>query len=75
MLNQLVIKSDHGPEFISHEYTKWAGIQGICLEYIQPSNPQQNAYVEGFYLTARYSWVRSYSDLWCTGIEKNGVSC
>ena len=43
-----VIRSDNGPEFISHEYTEWARKQGIRLEYIQPGNPQQNAYVERF---------------------------
>ena len=43
-----VIRSDNGPEFISHEYTEWACKQGIRLEYIQPGNPQQNAYVERF---------------------------
>ena len=36
-----VIRSDNGPEFISHEYTERACKQGIRLEYIQPGNPQQ----------------------------------
>jgi putative transposase len=55
-----VIRSDNGPEFISHEYTEWAHKQGIRLEYIQPGNPQQNAYVERFNRTARYSWVSKH---------------
>ena len=71
----IVIKSDNGAEFISHEYTEWACKQGIRLEYTQPGNPQQNAYVERFNRTARYSWVskhlfetldevQSYSTTW-----------
>ena len=44
----IVIKSDNGTEFISHEYTEWACKQGIRLEYNQPGSPQQNAYVERF---------------------------
>ena len=55
-----VIRSDNGPEFISHEYTEWARKQGIRLEYIQLGNPQQNAYVERFNRTARYSWVSKH---------------
>ena len=38
---------------------------GIRLEYIQPGNPQQNAYVERFNRTVRYEWLSQYywSDL------------
>ena len=28
-----VIRSDNGPEFISHEYTEWACKQGLRSEY------------------------------------------
>ena len=67
-LNQLIewrgkpkiIRSDNGPEFISHEYIKWAKKNNIQLEYIQPGNPQQNAYVERLNRTIRYSWVSKY---------------
>ncbi len=52
-----VIRSDNGPEFISHEFTRWANNHGIRIEYIQPGNPQQNAYVERYNRTMRYSWV------------------
>ena len=31
--------------------------QGIRLEYIQPGNPQQNAYVERYNRTVRYDWL------------------
>ncbi|CAG0906645.1 unnamed protein product, partial [Darwinula stevensoni] len=38
-----VIRSDNGPEFISHSIQKWAAKQGIVWWFIQPGNPQQNA--------------------------------
>ena len=48
------IRSDNGPEFISHHYQQWAQKHGIKLLYIQPGNPQQNAYIERFNRTMRY---------------------
>jgi putative transposase len=42
------LRSDNGPEFISHQYQDWAKSKGIELIYTQPGNPQQNAYVERF---------------------------
>ena len=38
----------------------WAAESGIKLEYIQPGNPQQNAYVERFNRTVRYEWLSQY---------------
>jgi putative transposase len=35
---------------------------GIQLHYIQPGNPQQNAYVERFNRRVRYEWLSQY--LW-----------
>lgn len=52
-----VIRCDNGPEFISHEFTKWAESKKIRIEYIQPGNPQQNAYIERHNRTIRYSWL------------------
>ena len=40
-----VIRCDNGPEYISHILAKWAEKNGIKLAFIQPGNPQQNAYV------------------------------
>ena len=53
----LVIRCDNGPEFISYEFVRWATEQGIRIEYIQPGKPQQNAYIERFNRTIRYSWL------------------
>ena len=55
-----VIRCDNGPEFISGEFTQWAKKQGIRIEYIQPGNPQQNAYIERHNRTVRYSWVSKH---------------
>ena len=38
----------------------WANRRGIRIEYIQPGNPQQNAYVERFNRTMRYEWLAQY---------------
>ena len=55
-----VIRCDNGPEFISHEFTQWAQQKRICIEYIQPGNPQQNAYIERHNRTIRYSWLSKH---------------
>lgn len=52
-----VIRCDNGPELISGALTAWAEQRGITLQYIQPGNPQQNAYIERFNRTARYDWL------------------
>ncbi len=67
-LNQIIewrgkpqrIRCDNGPEFISHTLEQWAEKKDIQLEFIQPGNPQQNAYVERYNRTVRYSWLSQY---------------
>jgi putative transposase len=54
------LRCDNGPEFISQELEQWADRHGIQLEFIQPGNPQQNAYVERYNRTVRYSWLSQY---------------
>lgn len=68
VLNQLLewrqkpvaIRCDNGPEFISSEFVKWAKRHNIRIEYIQPGQPQQNAYIERHNRTMRYSWVSKH---------------
>ena len=48
------IRSDNGPEYISSTVRDWADGHGIKLMFIQPGNPQQNAYIERFNRTMRY---------------------
>ena len=54
------IRCDNGPEYISHTLAEWAKDKGIELMFIQPGNPQQNAYVERFNRTVRYDWLGHY---------------
>lgn len=54
------LRCDNGPEFISHDLKHWADSREIRLEFIQPGNPQQNAYVERYNRTVRYSWLSQY---------------
>ncbi len=56
----IAIRCDNGPEFISHVFTKWAKGHGIRIDYIQPGNPQQNAYIERFNRTVRFGLVSKY---------------
>lgn len=56
----VAIRSDNGPEYISAVIQGWAKDMGIRLDYIQPGNPQQNAYVERFNRTVRYEWLAQY---------------
>jgi len=51
------IRCDNGPEYISQILADWAAEQGVRLEFIQPGNPQQNAYVERYNRTVRYDWL------------------
>ena len=54
------IRSDNGPEYISQLLADWAQKHDITLEFIQPGNPQQNAYVERYNRTVRYDWLSQY---------------
>jgi len=56
----LKIRCDNGPEYISAAIVTWAMQMGIELDYIQPGQPQQNAYVERFNRTVRYEWLSQY---------------
>lgn len=56
----LIIRCDNGPEFISHDFVNWAKHHNIRVDYIQPGNPQQNAYIERYNRTARYGWVSKH---------------
>ena len=55
-----IIRCDNGPEYISSALQTWAENNHIKIEYIQPGNPQQNAYVERFNRTVRYEWLSQY---------------
>src|SRR5580704_5707541 len=42
------IRSDNGPEFVSHAVDQWAYEQGLQWHTIQPGRPMENGYVESF---------------------------
>jgi putative transposase len=54
------IRCDNGPEYIRAAITEWAKKRGIRLDFTQPGNPQQNAYVERYNRTVRYDWLAQY---------------
>lgn len=47
------IRMDNGPEMTSHDFVEWAQRKGIALNYIEPGEPNQNAYIERFNRTYR----------------------
>ena len=68
VLNQIIewrgkpraILCDNGPENIGSVMTQWAQEHQIEMQYIQPGNPQQNAYVERYNRTVRYEWLSQH---------------
>ena len=54
------IRTDNGPEFISHEYKDWCKDNGIKDTQIQPGKPNQNGYVERFNRTFREDVLDAY---------------
>lgn len=64
-LNQIIewrgkpkaLRCDNGPEYISAVLAKWAEQNNIRLIFIQPGNPQQNAYIERFNRTVRHEYL------------------
>ena len=42
------LRSDYGPELIAEEFVAWCERYGVEPRYIQPSKPDQNAYIERF---------------------------
>ncbi len=56
----LLIRCDNGPEYISDRLKAWSKKHNIQLKFIQPGNPQQNAYVERFNRIVRYDLLNQY---------------
>ncbi len=54
------IRTDNGPEFISHHYIGWCSKHEIKPEYIQPGKPNQNGYIERFNRTYRKDVLDAY---------------
>ncbi|MDR2016612.1 MAG: integrase core domain-containing protein, partial [Burkholderiales bacterium] len=54
------IRLDNGPEMTSHDFTEWAADKGIHLRFIEPGQPNQNAYIERFNRTYRTEVLDAY---------------
>ncbi|MEJ6008288.1 integrase core domain-containing protein, partial [Paucibacter sp. AS339] len=54
------IRMDNGPEMTSHDFVEWAQRKGIALNYIEPGEPNQNAYIERFNRTFRTEVLDAY---------------
>lgn len=48
-----VLRTDNGPEFLGEAFVQRAEDNGMAIQYIQPSKPNQNAYIERFNRTFR----------------------
>jgi putative transposase len=55
-----VLRTDNGPEFLSGEFVGWAEAAGMMIHYIQPGEPNQNAYIERFNRTYREEVLSLY---------------
>jgi putative transposase len=55
-----ILRVDNGPEFLSGEFVAWAETAGMMIQYIQPGEPNQNAYIERFNRTYREEVLSLY---------------
>lgn len=54
------LRVDNGPEFLSSDFIVWAESVGMTINYIQPGEPNQNAYIERFNRTYRNELLDLY---------------
>jgi putative transposase len=55
-----ILRVDNGPEFLSGEFVIWAESGGMMIQYTQPGEPNQNAYIEHFNRTYRNELLDLY---------------
>lgn len=54
------IRLDNGPEMTSCDFREWAAGKGIALRFIEPGEPNQNAFIERFNRTYRHEVLDAY---------------
>jgi len=58
---------------VSSVLAHWARGNGIELKFIQPGNPQQNAYIERYNRTVRYDWLNQYLFSSITVVQEHAI--
>jgi putative transposase len=48
-----ILRVDNGPQFLGATFTEWCADHGIFIDYIEPGEPNQNAFIERFNRTYR----------------------
>ena len=76
------LRIDNGPEFISNTMLSWSQQHNVILQFIQPGQPAQNAYIERFnrtyredvldlYLFSSLKEVRTITEHWLHGYNQD----
>jgi putative transposase len=68
------LRCDNGPEYSSAVLARWAEKNQIKWVFIQPGNPQQNAYVERYNRTVRYDWLNQYLFTTITEVQEQATT-
>ena len=60
----LVLRTDNGPQYISHEFRSAMKLLGIKLEYIQKHTPEDHGNIESFHNSTKtdYIWPNEFMD-------------
>ena len=53
----LVLRTDNGPQYISHEFRNAMKLLGIKLEYIQKHTPEDNGNIESFHNSIKTDYI------------------
>ena len=58
-----ILRSDNGPEFVSHALLKWAAERNVRLHFIDPGKPTQNATIESLNARIRDEFLNEHAFL------------